>query len=48
VIDLSVNYVSDGNSAAFTYRRGYIHTPLVTYDVLTNTYSEEAPKDEME
>ncbi|MDH5473328.1 MAG: hypothetical protein OEY61_10770 [Gammaproteobacteria bacterium] len=41
VMDLSVNYISDGNTAVFTYRRGYNHTPLVTYDVLTDTYSEE-------
>ena len=46
VMDLSVNYISTGDTAVFTYHRGYIHTPIVTYDVLDNSYTEEKAKEE--
>ena len=38
--DMSMEYVSDGATAAFHYRRGYSHTPVIIYDVLTGSYSD--------
>lgn len=37
--DMSIEYISDGETAAFHYRKGYDHTPIIIYDVMTNSYS---------
>ena len=39
--DMSVKYIADGTTASFQFRRGYDHTPMITYDVLTGTYSDK-------
>ena len=39
--DMSMEYVSDGVSASFHYRRGYSHTPVIIYNVLTSSYSDK-------
>ena len=40
--DMSVKYISDESSAVFRFRRGYVHTPMMTYDVLTGKYTEKS------
>lgn len=39
-LDMSIKYSPRGDSASFSYRRGYIHTPKVTYDVVSDSYTE--------
>ncbi|MDH5766061.1 MAG: hypothetical protein OEZ38_08595 [Gammaproteobacteria bacterium] len=39
-LDMSIKYSPSGDSAYFSYRRGYIHTPKVTYDVVSDSYTE--------
>jgi ABC-type glycerol-3-phosphate transport system permease component len=40
-MDISVKYVSTGSTATFSFQRGYDHTPVIKYDVLTATYSDK-------
>lgn len=40
-LDLSVQYLTDGKEALFRYRRGLIHTPVISYDIATGTHGEE-------
>ena len=39
--DMSIEYISDGVNAAFHYRRGFSHTPIIIYNVVTGSYSNK-------
>ncbi|MCW9003727.1 MAG: hypothetical protein OQK70_00590 [Gammaproteobacteria bacterium] len=38
--DMSLEYISDGESAAFHYRKGYDHTPVFIYDISSGISTE--------
>ena len=46
--DMSMEYISDGKTAAFHFRRGYAHTPVIIYDILSNSYSQKEEPTETE